>query len=119
MSIKETLKKARDNYVIDQVEDIKLPDFGTSPITREKVIFLGRVQNVGFRLEVFLLATRIGLTGWVKNTENGSVEAELQGEINRIEFLKDFMKSLKRARVRKMQCNQLETAASETNFKIL
>lgn len=39
----------------------------------------GRVQNVGFRWTVRQLAESLGLTGWVRNRRDGSVEMELQG----------------------------------------
>jgi acylphosphatase len=39
----------------------------------------GRVQGVGFRYYVHHHAQRLGLTGWVRNCRDGSVEAVVQG----------------------------------------
>ena len=39
----------------------------------------GRVQGVGFRFFVQQNALEIGLTGWVRNMEDGSVEMEVHG----------------------------------------
>lgn len=39
----------------------------------------GRVQGVGFRYWLEMTATAAGLTGWVRNRSDRSVEAVLQG----------------------------------------
>jgi len=46
--------------------------------TRRYVIS-GRVQGVGFRWFVELEAVTIGVTGWVRNCENGDVEVMATG----------------------------------------
>jgi acylphosphatase len=40
----------------------------------------GRVQGVGFRVFVESRATGLGLTGWVRNRWDGSVEVIAEGE---------------------------------------
>lgn len=46
---------------------------------RYALLFTGEVQFVGFRWTNQMLAEEHGLTGWVKNLDDGSVEMELQG----------------------------------------
>lgn len=45
----------------------------------------GRVQGVGFREALREEAERAGLTGWVRNRADGTVEALLQGEAESVE----------------------------------
>lgn len=52
---------------------------------RAHVIFRGRVQGVFFRSFTRETARSLGLSGWVKNLPDGSVEAVFEGEKKRIE----------------------------------
>ena len=47
---------------------------------RAHVIIEGRVQGVFFRHHTHKKALELGLTGWVKNCWDGSVEAAFEGE---------------------------------------
>ena len=46
---------------------------------RKRIVFHGRVQGVGFRYTAKYLAQSLGLTGWVTNCWNDTVELEVQG----------------------------------------
>lgn len=50
-----------------------------SEIVRDHIIFYGSVQGVGFRYRAMYAAQSLGLTGWVKNDWDGTVEMEVQG----------------------------------------
>lgn len=113
------LKKLRDGYVINQVNHLKFPLFKPSPIVRNRLIFSGRVQKVGFRLETYELAKRLGLTGWVKNRADKNVEAEIQGENAKILFLIQYLKSLKRASVSDVEIQKMSLADDEINFQVI
>ncbi|MEE8497569.1 MAG: acylphosphatase [Acidimicrobiia bacterium] len=47
----------------------------------------GRVQGVGFRWHARRRAQQLGVTGWVRNTSSGSVDAHLEGEREAVEAL--------------------------------
>ena len=47
---------------------------------RVKILYEGRGQGVGFRYTCMALAQELGLTGYVKNLEDGDVELVLQGD---------------------------------------
>ncbi|MBZ8134527.1 acylphosphatase [Afifella sp. IM 167] len=49
------------------------------------VLISGRVQGVGFRAWTEAEASRLGLSGWVKNRPDGAVEAVFSGPAERID----------------------------------
>lgn len=53
-------------------------------IERVKGVAKGRVQGVGFRYFVMQNASELGITGWVENMPDGTVEMELQGTPEKI-----------------------------------
>ncbi len=50
-----------------------------------QLIAVGRVQGVGFRYTAQRQAGRLGLTGYVRNMRNGSVEMICEGPSDKIE----------------------------------
>ena len=44
------------------------------------ILFKGQVQGVGFRFTTQQAARELGLTGWVKNLPDGSVEVIAEGD---------------------------------------
>ncbi len=57
---------------------------------RARVVVRGFVQGVGFRASTRARASSLGLSGWVANRPDGSVEAVLEGERDRVESMLDW-----------------------------
>lgn len=49
-----------------------------------RVVVTGRVQGVGFRWSTRRAAERIGVAGWVRNRDDGAVEAHIEGPDERV-----------------------------------
>ena len=76
-----------------------------------RAIFKGEVQGVGFRATAKLHADKLGLTGFVRNLPNGSVELCAQGPEKEIEL---FIEELGRHfTIHELDLQYLE------NFKVL
>ena len=54
---------------------------------RVHIVVEGRVQGVCFRFECRHLAAQLGLRGWVKNLDDGSVEIAAEGEKDQVDRL--------------------------------
>jgi acylphosphatase len=52
----------------------------------------GRVQGVSFRYYTQQRAKELGLTGWVRNMPDGTVEVTVEGERNVLEEMLAFLK---------------------------
>lgn len=53
--------------------------FSMSDLETRRYVVSGRVQGVGFRWFVEREAAQIGITGWVRNREDGNVEVMATG----------------------------------------
>lgn len=80
----------------------------------------GRVQGVGFRYFVNYTANDFNLTGWVKNSEDGSVHMEVQGKEQAISlFIEKVKKGNLFVKVEDMYCEKVEVVNTERSFKIV
>ena len=59
----------------------------SSEFQRVRVTVTGTVQGVGFRYFVQERAQSLGVTGWVRNRQDGSVEAMIAGNAAQIEAM--------------------------------
>jgi len=69
----------------------------------------GRVQGVGFRYATVRAALELGVTGWVRNRRDGSVEAVVQGPREAVEALVDWARrGPDAARVESLEVSEAE-----------
>jgi acylphosphatase len=59
---------------------------------RRRVVVHGRVQGVFFRDTTEREASRLGVSGWVRNTPEGTVEAVFEGDPDTVERMVSFCK---------------------------
>jgi len=67
-----------------------VPPEPRSPAARERwrLIVRGKVQGVGYRASCLRRATDLGLSGWVRNMGDGTVEVEAEGTIQALTELR-------------------------------
>ena len=79
----------------------------------------GRVQGVGFRYYTQKQAKLFGLTGWVKNLPDGSVQVLVQGEKPEIETFVDYLRiGPSMARVQNVSISKIEQAEDFVEFNV-
>lgn len=61
-----------------------------SEVARHVVVH-GSVQGVFFREQTRRLASRAGVAGWVRNTDEGTVEAWFEGDPDDVDVLVHFV----------------------------
>ncbi len=84
------------------------------------VIVRGRVQGVYFRASAQREAKRLGLTGWVKNRNDGAVEMVVEGEEDNVkDFLNWAQHGPSTARVEKVDAKWRGYTGEHPDFRIL
>ena len=88
-------------FLFGKNKDNARPEAAPEPLPegtrRIHVVYEGRVQGVGFRWNARALANELGLTGWVRNEDDGSVTLELQGPSEKLgEFFTGIVMAYRR-----------------------
>ena len=87
-------------------------------MTRRFVIS-GRVQGVGFRYFALDAARREGLHGFVRNNDDGTVEAVAEGESEALErFERAIRRGPSRSRIEQVMVDNVEPMAASSGFEI-
>ena len=117
MNLKESWKKFTDKCIGNVAPQIDATEFQTDEIKRYKIIFWGLVQGVGFRYEVWTIAQKLGLTGYVENLPDETVYAEIQGQQNKVDYLIEYLKSISKIHIERIQMDEI-ALQNETGFEI-
>ena len=87
-------------------------------IVRWMIFFTGEVQAVGFRYTAYLYANQIGLTGWVKNLDDGRVQMEVQGRLSDIRRLLAHLRKSPPIRIEDFSIKEIPVRGDEDKFAI-
>jgi len=80
------------------------------------ILFSGYVQGVGFRFTAKNIAHRYGLTGYVRNRDDGKVEMFLQGQLEDINScIEDLRETFA---IRDVKIEDTEVNSSYRDFSI-
>jgi acylphosphatase len=60
---------------------------------RQRFLVSGRVQGVGFRYFARRMATRLGISGWVRNLPDGAVEVVADGSPDALARFQEELRS--------------------------
>jgi acylphosphatase len=87
-------------------------------LTRVRVRIRGRVQGVFFRAEARARAESLGVAGWIRNADDGSVEAVFEGDDEQVESMVEWCRrGPAGARVEEVEAVR-EEPAGETGFQV-
>ena len=86
---------------------------------RVRLTASGLVQGVFFRASTRDEARRVGVTGWIRNTPSGAVEAEVQGDDAAVDAMIAFCRrGPGHARVDDLRVEEIATEAAEQGFGV-
>ena len=86
-------------------------------MTRVRVHIRGRVQGVFFRAEARARAESLGVVGWIRNADDGSVEAVFEGDDEQVESMVEWCRrGPAGARVEEVEVGR-EEPAGEIGFQ--
>jgi acylphosphatase len=88
-------------------------------VRRVRITVRGRVQGVAYRASTQRMAERLGLGGWVKNQQDGSVLLEAEGEASQVEQLEAWCKrGPPAAEVSGVEVEEVEAVGSAPGFAV-
>lgn len=98
------------NKGIERINDME--------IVRKHMHFTGRVQFVGFRYKSSYIARSLGVTGWVRNNADDSVEMEAQGTEEQIFRMLKMLNKDAYIKIEKMDTKKIPLE-EEKGFRVI
>ena len=98
--------------------ELVVPEGPPTPPVRRRYRFSGLVQGVGFRYEAKILASRLNLTGWVRNESDGSVSLEAEGEARVLNAFVRAIQAVPRFEITDIETEELPVSGRERGFQV-
>lgn len=86
---------------------------------RKEFHFEGNVQNIGFRFEIQSHSKPLGITGYTKNNDDGSVTAQLQESLENIDKVILSLQNIDRIQIDFISEKDIPLDYYENNFSII
>ena len=87
-------------------------------IVRQYMKITGQVQGVGFRYRARYAAEHLGVTGWVKNLWDRSVEMEAQGTMEQIHQMLKTINQSPYIRIEWIDRKEIPIRPHDTGFHV-
>lgn len=87
-------------------------------VVRKHAFVSGRVQGVGFRYHATYIASRIGVSGWVRNLYDGRVEMEVQGTPEEIDALFEGLRKTKYISITELEMSDIPVDPKSYEMKV-
>lgn len=87
-------------------------------LIRQHMKITGQVQGVGFRYRARYAASNLGVTGWVKNEWDRSVELEAQGTIDQINQMLKVINQSPYIQITWIDRKEMGISTNDTGFHI-
>jgi acylphosphatase len=84
---------------------------------RQRIVFYGWVQGVGFRYWARHAANLYGATGWVRNNSDDTVTMEIQGTQEQIDQVITALKNGRFISIERMEVTALPVIEEERTFR--
>ena len=88
-------------------------------VIRRHYVFYGDVQGVGFRYHSKHAASMYGVTGWVHNCYDGTVEMEAQADRRAIDMMIDTIANDRFINIVDMDVKNIPVVEDERRFKVV